>query len=128
MTQKFGVRASARKMSAARSAGKFPAASATPSAPLAKARTPNFFSRALVALILIAMRPAAQACAVCFGKSDAALAKGMNMGIFTLLLFIGGVLAALSCFFVFLAVRSSRHPHRNASDALPNSPSNPAHS
>jgi hypothetical protein len=80
------------------------------------------------ALITFAAHPAAHACSVCFGKSDSALAKGMNMGIFTLLIFIGAVLAALSGFFVFLAVRSSKHPHSDATGALPNSPSNPAHS
>lgn len=92
-------------------------------------KTPAVFIRILALLALLACRPEiAQACSVCFGKSDSALAKGMNMGIFTLLIFIGGVLAALSCFFVFLAVRSSKHPHSDATGALPNSPSNPAHS
>ena len=87
------------------------------------------FNRVLVLLTLLACRPeVANACSVCFGKSDGALAKGMNMGIFTLLMFIGSVLAALSCFFVFLAVRSSKHPHRDGLDASPNSPENPAHS
>jgi hypothetical protein len=89
----------------------------------------SVFIRILALLALLACRPeVAHACAVCFGKSDSAIAKGMNMGIFTLLIFIGGVLAVLSCFFVFLAVRSSKHPHRDASEALPNSPENPAHS
>jgi hypothetical protein len=68
-------------------------------------------TRALALLALLACRPeTAQACAVCFGRSDSNLAKGMNMGIFTLLFFIVSVLAGLSCFFVFLAVRSSRKP------------------
>jgi hypothetical protein len=71
----------------------------------------------------------AHACAVCFGKSDSSMAKGMNMGIFTLLIFIGGVLGALSCFFVFLAVRSSKHPPVDvAAEPPPQSPDNPANS
>lgn len=84
--------------------------------------------RALVFLALIALRPEVQACAVCFGRSDSNLAKGMNMGIFTLLFFIGSVLATLSAFFVFLAVRSSRLPQRTAGSAERHSPENPAHS
>ena len=87
------------------------------------------FIRILAALALFACRPeVAQACSVCFGKSDSALAKGMNMGIFTLLIFIGGVLGSLACFFVFLAVRSSKLPHPEAMTASANSPDNPAHS
>ncbi len=71
----------------------------------------SFAKRALAMMALLLCRPeAARACAACFGKSDSALAKGMNMGIFTLLAVIVGVLGVLSCFFVFLAVRSSRAP------------------
>jgi hypothetical protein len=87
------------------------------------------FIRILAVLALLACRPeAAQACSVCFGKSDSALAQGMNMGIFTLLIFIGSVLGALSCFFVFLAVRSSKQPQPEANSASADSPDNPAHS
>jgi len=38
------------------------------------------------------------ACAACYGKSDSALASGMNWGIFTLL---GVILSVLTCFAVF---------------------------
>jgi hypothetical protein len=76
---------------------------------------------------LLASRPAL-ACAVCFGKSDSAIAKGMNMGMLTLLICITGVLATLATFFVFLAVRSSKHPQRDAMEASLNSSQNPAHS
>ena len=62
----------------------------------------NITSLALLALL--AGRSEVQACAVCFGKSDSRLAVGMNWGIFTLLFFIGSVLAGLSFFFVFLAM------------------------
>ena len=99
-----------------------------PPQPVCSSGFSRFRVVAATALIYLAAHPAAQACSVCFGKSDSALAKGMNMGIFTLLIFISGVLAALSGFFVFLAVRSSKHPHSDATGALPNSPSNPAHS
>lgn len=56
---------------------------------------------------IIAWPVAGRACAVCFGKSDAALAQGMNMGILTLLVVLVGVLAAFASFFVFLARRSA---------------------
>jgi hypothetical protein len=98
------------------------------SAVLAKARTPNL-SAAVAVFLLFALHPqTAHACAVCFGKSDSAMAKGMNMGIFALLICIGAVLATLSTFFIFLAVRSSKHPHRDAMGAALNSSENPAHS
>jgi hypothetical protein len=91
-------------------------------------KRPALFNRALLLLALLAFRlESAQACAVCFGKSDSALAQGMNMGIFTLLFFIGGTLAGLSCFFVFLAVRSSRHSQTDSSQSQ-QSLDNPAHS
>jgi cell division protein FtsW (lipid II flippase) len=88
----------------------------------------NWFIRIAAVAALFALRPdVAQACAVCFGKSDSALAKGMNWGIFTLLFFIIGTLAVLSGFFVFLAVRSR---HARSGDVLASfeSQDNPAHS
>lgn len=88
----------------------------------------SLFNRATLLLALILLRPeTAQACAVCFGKSDSAMAKGMNMGIFTLLFFIGSTLATLACFFIFLAMRASRSSQNGAMAAI-NSPDNPAHS
>lgn len=47
-------------------------------------------------------------CSVCFGKSDSAMARGMNMGIFSLLGVIAIVLLGVASFFVFLAWRSAR--------------------
>jgi hypothetical protein len=86
-------------------------------------------NRILALIALLALRSeTAKACAVCFGKSDSAIAKGMNMGMLTLLICITGVLATLATFFVFLAVRSSKHPHRDAMEASLNSSENPAHS
>lgn len=49
-------------------------------------------------------------CATCFGKSDDLMAKGMNMGIFTLLLVILSVLigiASVGFYFVRRAARMS---------------------
>jgi len=54
-------------------------------------------------------RPAL-ACAACYGQSDSAMARGMNMGIFALLFVIVGVLIAISAFFVFVASRASKFP------------------
>jgi hypothetical protein len=93
----------------------------------------SLYIRALAVLALFLCRPeAAHACAVCFGRSDSRLAQGMNMGIFTLLGFIICTLAGLSCFFVFLAMRSSRQPHGDVPGTSPepksDSPDKPAHS
>ena len=56
----------------------------------------------------VTMPHPALACAACFGKSDDAMARGMNMGIFTLLLVVLSVLTGLASFGVFLARRSAR--------------------
>jgi len=47
------------------------------------------------------------ACAACFGQSDSALAKGMNMGIFSLLAVVVVVLGGIASFFIYLARKSS---------------------
>ncbi len=57
---------------------------------------------------LLASEPSALACAACFGKSDSALAYGMNAGILTLLAVIGTMLACVASFFVFIVRRASR--------------------
>ncbi len=58
--------------------------------------------------LLLALAPAAMACAVCGGASDSAMAKGMNWGIFSLMAVIGSMLAGIASFFVFLAKKSVR--------------------
>jgi hypothetical protein len=63
---------------------------------------------------LMALPSSASACAACFGKSDDALARGMNMGIFTLLIVITSVLIGLASFFIFLARRSARFAAQTA--------------
>ena len=47
------------------------------------------------------------ACATCFGRSDSAMAEGMNIGIMVLLAFILSVLSAIAGFIFFLARRST---------------------
>jgi hypothetical protein len=86
------------------------------------------FSWLVVMVAFVVTSPSVHACAACFGKSDSNLAKGMNMGIFALLICITGVLATLATFFIFLAVRASKHPLPEAMVASLNSPENPAHS
>jgi hypothetical protein len=52
-------------------------------------------------------QPALLACTACFGKSDSNMARGMNMGIFALLVVITTVLCGVAGFFAFLAKRSN---------------------
>ena len=59
---------------------------------------------------VLALPQAAEACAACFGKSNDAMAQGMNMGIFALLVVIGSVLIGVASFAVFLARRAARFP------------------
>ncbi len=56
----------------------------------------------------LAFAPSAWACAACFGKSDSALAHGMNAGILTLLAVIGTLLLCVASFFVFVVRRAAR--------------------
>lgn len=60
----------------------------------------------MAAAVALWSQPGVLACAACFGKSDSNMAKGMNMGIFALLLVITTVLCGVAGFFVFLARRS----------------------
>jgi hypothetical protein len=46
------------------------------------------------------------ACSVCFGQSDSPMAWAMNMGIFAMLLIVGGVLVGFASFFVHLVRRA----------------------
>jgi predicted membrane protein len=58
-------------------------------------------------VLLISLPHSAAACSACFGKSDSALAKGMNAGIFTLLFIVTFVLIGFAAFLVFLVKRSA---------------------
>ena len=48
------------------------------------------------------------ACATCFGESDAPMADGMNAGIFTLLIVVGGTLMGIAGFFIYIIRRGAR--------------------
>ena len=75
----------------------------------------------LIAAVWITLsHPAVRACTVCFGESDSNMAKGMNMGIFALLLVITSVLCGVAGFFVFLAKRSNQlHESQLGASSLP---------
>jgi hypothetical protein len=66
--------------------------------------TARFLLLPLVVLIMSA--PVAHACSVCYGNPESPLSKGMVWGVFTLLVIVGGVLAGIGGFFIFLAKRS----------------------
>ena len=79
---------------------------------------------ALTALLFL---PAsASACASCFGQSDSPMAKGMNAGIFTLLLIITSVLLSVAIFFAYILHRAARLRETPARDAEPMAPLAPA--
>ena len=54
------------------------------------------------------------ACASCFGESDSSMAEGMNAGVLTLLIIVGGTLASIAAFFIYLICRGSRYAAREA--------------
>jgi hypothetical protein len=70
---------------------------------------------ASAALFLVAS-PNTWACSACFGKSDSAMAEGMNMGILSLMAVIGLVLGGLVSFFVYVAKRTAALEAREALD------------
>ena len=66
--------------------------------------------RALKQFVVLAAALTAKsacACAVCYGASDAPMARGMNWGIFSLLAVVVCVLSTFATFFVFLAKKSA---------------------
>lgn len=72
-----------------------------------KPRMTSVWCWLVVSLLSLAGAPSGWACATCFGRSDSALAEGMNMGILFLLGVILTVLAALGGFFIYLARRAA---------------------
>ena len=54
------------------------------------------------------------ACASCFGESDSAMAEGMNAGVLTLLIIVGGTLSAIAAFFIYLICRGARYAKKEA--------------
>jgi hypothetical protein len=73
------------------------------------------------ATLALGLSPAVHACATCFGRSDSAMAEGLNMGILFLLGIILALLAAFASFFIFLARRASA-VNRQASAPATRSP------
>lgn len=76
-------------------------------------------------MVLAALAPLAlrlDACAACFGKSDAAMAKGLNAGIFALLVFVLGLWIAFASFFVFIVRRA-----RTQGEPVPGDTTDPQH-
>jgi len=61
---------------------------------------------ALTTLALLAAPRAALACPVCFGQSDAPMAKAMNMGIMLMLVVVVAVLGAFASFIISLVRRA----------------------
>jgi hypothetical protein len=63
----------------------------------------------MVLAAVVSLLPAsASACASCFGQSDAPMAKGMNAGIFALLLVITSMLFVIAIFFAYILRRAAR--------------------
>jgi len=75
------------------------------------------FRRLLAALSPagVLLPQALQACTACAGRSDDAMAHGMNMGILALLIVIVCVLAAFAAFAVFLVRRAAQFPLQSPS-------------
>jgi hypothetical protein len=61
-----------------------------------------------ILFLATAASPNLLACTACFGQSDSSMARGMNMGIFSLLLVITCVLTGVAGFFVYLMRRSAQ--------------------
>jgi hypothetical protein len=62
--------------------------------------------RALLMLAVIAAPRVALACPVCFGNSDAPMAKATNLGIIAMLIVVAGMLASFAAFFIYLNRRA----------------------
>lgn len=59
------------------------------------------------ATLAVLSSPSAQACAVCFGRTDSPLGKGLHWGVLALLVFIFAMLAAFGAFAVYLVRRAA---------------------
>ena len=81
-----------------------------------------FRSHAFIAALVIAMSvlstQTARACATCFGQSDELMARGMNMGILTLLICIVGVLLGMAGVGFYLIRRAARLHSVQSSDTV----------
>ena len=88
-------------------------------------RLPAFRKTVLAAMVAaVALAPLSlRACAACYGRSDSALANGMNWGIFTLL---GVVLTVLTCILVFFVHIVRKEEKANSNPAPPGGPARSA--
>ena len=62
----------------------------------------------LALAVMFMLEQNVSACATCFGESDAPMADGMNAGIFTLLIVVGGTLMGIAGFFIYIIRRGAR--------------------
>jgi hypothetical protein len=86
------------------------------------ARAVRKLSGSLAFLCALAMTGAGSrvfACAACYGKSDSAMAKSVNAGIFSLMAVTVTVLAGAASFFVFLARKAATTPEARPTEDSP---------
>ena len=62
--------------------------------------------RILFTVMMVAAPSAALACPVCFGQSDAPMARATNLGILAMLVVVVGMLASFAAFFIYLNRRA----------------------
>jgi hypothetical protein len=60
----------------------------------------------LITIAVLLLPRLALACPVCFGESDAPLAKAINLGVIAMLVVVGGVLAGFAAFMLYLNRRA----------------------
>jgi hypothetical protein len=70
--------------------------------------------RTLLVLLALGVPRVALACPVCFGNSDAPMAKATNSGVLFMLGIVAVVLAAFASFFVHLIRRANRAADQTA--------------
>lgn len=66
------------------------------------------FTAALLTALFATSANNVSACAACYGKSDSAMAQGMNWGIMVLLGVIVMVLTGITTFFVYIAKKTAK--------------------
>lgn len=71
----------------------------------------------LFTALLLAAPRVALACPVCFGQSDAPMAKATNMGVIAMLVVVIAVLSAFATFFVHLMRRAKLVADTGPADA-----------
>jgi hypothetical protein len=60
----------------------------------------------LITIAVLLLPRLALACPVCFGESDAPLAKAINLGVIAMLVVVAGVLSAFAAFMLYLSRRA----------------------